>query len=416
MNLKKINSKILNYIVLLFVFQITTIQVFELFGISGFAAIPYYRLSNVLFSFLFFLPEILLKKLTLKNSSIIHLEDLTVALWFGFTCVEFLYGILLSNPLIYLVADFAYIAFGTLLYIVITNIVKTKIDGYLINKYGITMVILSYIFIPFNLELPPILFIFLIGLSYYYLIEKKYLKSIITLIPFFFEVSNSNRALLIVFMVMLLFYFIYRLSVYFKKMDRIIIITLILILIISTYQEIISITLNFFPENSEIYFRLGQMLDIINEGIDYSSPYHISVSQRMIEAQIVIELWTENIFSFLFGSGLGGVIDGKHFIDTAVTGSALLGENSIHNIHLLPFAFIHKYGLFGIIIIVLLILNFFKSIKKCLSHNSNKVLIFWNILFVLIFIYSIPAASFLWTSTLFWIVLALKRNKNTNYG
>ena len=212
-------------------------------------------------------------------------------------------------------------------------------------------------------------------------------------------------------MAMLLLYFIYRLSIYFKKLDRIIIITLILILILTTYQEIITLSLNFFSENSEIYFRLSQMLDIINEGIDYSSPYHISVSQRLIEAQIVISLWTENIFSFIFGSGLGGVIDGKYFIDNAVISSALLGEKSIHNIHLLPFAFIHKYGLLGLIIMILLIIDFFNSIKKSIRYDSSTIHNFWNILFVLIFIYSIPAASFLWTSTLFWITMAMKRNQ-----
>lgn len=411
----KINNKILNYILLLFIFQIATIQVFELFGISGFAAIPYYRLSNIVFTFLYFLPEILLKNLTVKNTNTIFLEDLLVSLWFGFTCIELLYGILLSNPLIYLVADFVYIAFGALLYIIITNIVKIKVDYNTINKYGTVLVILSYVIIPFSLEVPPILFIFLIGLSYFYLIEKRYIKSIITLIPFFLEVSSSNRALLLVFIVMLLLYFIYKLSIHFKKIDRIIIVTLVLILLLTTYQEIIILSLNLFPENSEIYFRLSQMLDIINEGIDYSSPYHISVSQRLTEARMVISLWTENIFSFIFGSGLGGVIDGKYFIDKAVTNSALLGERSIHNIHILPFSIIHKYGLFGIIIIVLLILNLFKSIKKCIDHSTNNILNFWNILFILLLIYSIPAASFLWTSTLFWITLALKRNKTLNY-
>ena len=111
------------------------------------------------------------------------------------------------------------------------------------------------------------------------------------------------------------------------------------------------------------------MLDIINEGVDYSSSYHVSVSQRLIEAEVVMSLWTENMFSFIFGSGLGGVIDGKLFIDNAVTSSALLGEKSIHNIHLLPFAFIHKYGLLGLIIMVLLMIDFFKSIKGSSKYD-----------------------------------------------
>ena len=415
--LLKIKNKILNYIVLLFVFQIISIQVFDLFEISGFAAVPFYRLSNVVFTFLYFLPEILFKKLTLKNTGFIFFEDLIISLWFGFTCIELLYGILLLNPLVYLVADFVYIAFGTLLYIVITNILKfkTQYDYDKLNRFASIIIFLSYLLIPFNLETPPILFIVLISLSYFYLIEKKYFKAIIALIPFFLEVSNSNRALLLVFIVMILVYFIYKLSFHFKKLDRIIIITIIIILILTTYQEIITLILNLFSEKSEIYFRLSQILDILNEGIDYTSPYHISVAQRLVEAQLVISLWTENISSFVFGSGLGGVIDGKYFIDNAVLNSSLLGEKSIHNIHLLPFAFIHKYGFLGLIIMILLIRDFFKSIKKSLHYGSNNVVNFWNILSALIFIYSIPAASFLWTSTLFWIAMAMKRNKNSSY-
>ncbi len=221
--------------------------------------------------------------------------------------------------------------------------------------------------------------------------------------------------LIICYIHLLFLYFIYKMSVYFKKLDRIIVISFTLIIIFTTYQEIIILSLNFFPENSEIYFRLSQILDIINDGVDYSSTYHVSVSQRLIEAQMVISFWTENIMSFVFGSGLGGVIDGKYFIDNAVTDSALLGEKSIHNIHLLPFAFIHKYGILGLIIMFLLIIDFFKSIKLSVQNGFNNVHNFWNILFVLLLIYSIPAASFLWTSTLFWIALAMKRNKSLRH-
>ena len=190
MKVKKINNKIFNYIVSLFIFQIIAILVFDLFGISGFAAIPYYRLSNIIFTFLYFLSEILLKKkLTLKNTRVMFIEDIIVSLWFGFTCIELLYGILLANPLVYLVADFVYIAFGTLIYIIISNMLKfkKKLDFDTINGYATVIIILSYLVIIFDLTAPSILFIILISLSYFSLIEKKYLKSIIALNSFFFR-------------------------------------------------------------------------------------------------------------------------------------------------------------------------------------------------------------------------------------
>lgn len=155
-------------------------------------------------------------------------------------------------------------------------------------------------------------------------------------------------------------------------------------------------------------------MEILTEGINYSDTYHTSVAQRFIEAQIVFSLWIESIYSFIFGSGLGAVIDGKYFIDDAVISSALLGGQFIHNIHLLPFALIHKYGLFGIVIMVFLVLNLLKSVKSTISNDSNDINKFWNILFILLLIYTIPAASHLWTSTLFWISLAMKKTKRDN--
>jgi len=151
------------------------------------------------------------------------------------------------------------------------------------------------------------------------------------------------------------------------------------------------------------------VLDIINKGIDFKNPQHTSIAQRIVEAKVVVGLWLVDGFSFIFGCGLGSVIDGNLFIDLSVTKSALMGSKSIHNIHLLPFALIHKYGFFGVIIFFMLVVDLLNSFNNILKKNQNIVFVFWNLIFILIFVYSLPAASFLWASPLFWISLSMKR-------
>jgi hypothetical protein len=248
-----------------------------------------------------------------------------------------------------------------------------------------------------------------LSLSYVLLIQKKYTLFAVTIIPFFIQIINSNRALLICFLSLAIIYGIYRLSFYIKKKDRLLLLFFISLFLLVFYQELIALIFNLIPEGTELYSRMEQLLEIINKGIDFENSYHTSIAQRLVEAKVVIGLWLSDFWSFLFGCGLGSVIDGKLFIDGSVTKTALLGSKSIHNIHFLPFALIHKYGLLGLIVFGMLIIELINSVSFIVKRRNNTILVFWNILFVMIFIYSLPAASFLWASPIFWIALAMKK-------
>jgi hypothetical protein len=172
--------------------------------------------------------------------------------------------------------------------------------------------------------------------------------------------------------------------------------------------EIIDSILPFFDRTSDIGWRIYQLSAALREDVDYSSPYFVSITQRLIEAEVVIQYWTQNIFTFLFGIGPGATIDGTiFFIDDSVLNSALLGSNQIHNIHLLPFAFIFRYGMVGLFFFSVLCIVLYNSLIKLLDEKENDRIMFWNLFLVCWFFFSIPASSFLWTMPVFWISLSM---------
>jgi len=411
--IKKNKNKILQYLIAILLFDVIVVVIFENIFENIFASIPYYRLAIIAFTFLFFLPELLFGKIKLNFKRISN-EGLFVFLWGAFSVIELIFGIVKGNPKVYIIADFVYILFGGYLYLIIGNKMKiNSLTSQNLESFTAWFLILIYLLLFFSFTISEVFFIVLLSLLYLFLIQKKYKLLLVALIPFFIQITNSNRALLICFLTLVLLFGTYKLSLYLKKQDRLLLITFLLLFIVFFYEEILTILFGFIPKNTQLYYRFQQLLEIINLGVDFNNPYHISIAQRLVEAKLVLQLWLSDFWPFIFGSGLGGVIDGALFIDPSVTKTALLGSKSVHNIHLLPFALIHKYGLLGLIIFGMLLVEFYNSINYIIKKATNTVFVFWNLVFVLLFIYSLPAASFLWTTPLFWIALVMK--KRTRY-
>jgi hypothetical protein len=407
--IKKIKNKILQFIIALLLFDVIIIAIIEQVFQNIFAAIPYYRLAILFITFIFFLPELVFSKIKINLKKTTN-EGLFVFLWCVFSVIELIYGIVKGNPKIYIIADFVYILFGAYLFMILSSKMKfnSLIDAN-IESFTYWFLIIIYPLLIFSFTISEVFFILLLSTSYLFLIQKKYKLLIVSLIPFFIQITNSNRALLICFLTLVLLFGAYKLSLYLKKQDRLLLITFVLLFIVFFYEEILTILFGFIPKNTQLYYRLKQLLEIINSGVDFNNPYHISIAQRLVEAKLVLQLWLSDFWSFVFGCGLGGVIDGALFIDPSVTKTALLGSKSVHNIHLLPFALIHKYGMFGLIVFGMLLVEFYNSINHIIKKTMNSVFILWNLVFVLLFIYSLPAASFLWTTPLFWIALVMKK-------
>jgi hypothetical protein len=169
---------------------------------------------------------------------------------------------------------------------------------------------------------------------------------------------------------------------------------------------------NNLPHSHPLYHRLNQFV-LLYFG-NYNENEMISLFQRIVEAKLVIMQWTENWLNIMFNTGLGATINGSMLIDNSVTNASFIGSSQIHNIHFLPFALLHKYGIFGIFLFTFICYEVYKSIKILFSlkRNTYSHLSLWaNIYFITVFLFALPASSFLWTSSLFWISLALKNLK-----
>lgn len=406
--LSRRKSSIFLYLILLLLFDASIVFILEQYFDHSFAFVPYYRVLIILFSFTFFITDFLKK---IRVYKFLTNENILIVTWLLFSVIELIYGFLAKNPKLYLIADFVYILFGTYLFIIVSHR-KEKIESASKLKMFSFWLIGGIIFLQaFSFTVSEFFFLLLLSSIYIFLVKKKYLLSLLFVIPFLLQVINSNRSLLVCLLAILVFYLLHRLSAVLKKIDIYLFVGLFFLLIFTFSQELITVISTFIPEDSMIAFRLEQLLEILNKGVDYNNPFHVSIAQRLLEIKAVTNIWLNDFWSFLFGGGLGAVIDGDQFIDKSVTNLALLGAHSIHNIHVLPFALIHKYGFLGILIFLMLIIEVYNSIKK-IVFNPSSIEIFWDLCFVLIFIYALPAASFLWTTPFFWMCLAMKMYSN----
>ena len=409
--LKKIKNIVFKYLLYLFVFEVLIFFILELSFKHSFSYVPYYRLLVITFTFFFFFPILFFKtkRITLR---LLTNEDYLVISWCLFTIIELIHGMLIRNPLVYIVADFTYIIFGGFIYLLLSNYISTNktstIDFVNLSNFLLVIFVLFFFVNGFFSEN---YYFILLSLCSVFLIEKKYKYVILLIIPFLLQIKDSNRALLICFLTVVIFYFLYRITYFLRKNDRLFIFTFSFFIFYFFYQEILTLLFELVPKGSGLYYRLKQLLEILNKGINFNDPQYVSITQRLIEAKVVINLWFSDLLTFIFGCGLGSVIDGNLFIDASVKNTALLGVESIHNIHLLPFALIHKYGFFGLLIFIILVIDVLNSFNNLFKKNAHIAFIFWNLIFILIFIYSLPAASFLWTSPLFWISVSLKRKQ-----
>ena len=399
----------LKFIIYLIIFEILFRTGISLIDIKGFAAIPYIRIGILLFTTAFFLKKILLLKIVLKKKSRFFYEELLIVCWVLFALTHFITGVFRSNPTVYLFTDFIYIIFGVVLYYANCYYTKSNFlnQNKLYSRLSNLTIILSIICVVFNFRSPTILLVLMCVLIYINITQNNFLKVIFLLIPYFILLSSSNRTQLIVFGLMLLVLFLKKFRKKFS-INGVILFSLITLSILFFFKEnMVEFILFLSGKQSNIGYRFQQILLIFQNGIDYSDPFFTSIVQRILESKAVINYWLTDLWTFIFGAGSGGVIDGsKIYTDNSVLGSALLGAKQVHNIHILPFALIFRYGVMGLIIFMLLLKIAFESFVLIINEKNNLDLIFWNMFVVFWICFSIPASSFLWTMPVFWVALS----------
>ncbi|MBD0823361.1 hypothetical protein [Aestuariibaculum marinum] len=402
------------------IFEIVFAYNLSFIGLSGFSRVPYLRLGLMLFTVVFFLKDFLNLKLNLRFKRSIKYQDLFVKLFILSALISLPVGLFNRNPIVYFITDFVYILLGAFLFFITKrrnslndiNVPLLVHNRILFKKLSYFFSLVTFLCILFNLDAPALLPIILIVLVFLNVIIKNYILACFMLVPYLYLVLSSNRTQLIVFLLVVFFLFLRYIRKFFS-LKTVFLYSFIFGIVFFVFRiELLEGLLFFIDKHSNVGYRIYQLLFVFKEGIDFSNPFFTSISQRILEAQAVYDYWTTNLYTFIFGAGSGGVIDGREvFNDSSVLNSALLGADKIHNIHILPMALIYRYGLFGLCLFVILIIMAIKSAKNILD-SSDLQKVFWNLFFLSWFVFSMPAASFLWTMPLFWISLAMINNKN----
>ncbi len=422
----KLNSIIISlpvlfkFIIFISFVEIIFLKIFELIGLQEFQMIPYIRLVSLLFTFLFFFKNKFYNSRIFKVSLKKNSENTLVMLWVVLTIFGFFVGIVHGNTVLYLFTDMIYILFGYLLYRIfsinskllmeLSTELSPKQERYFIGYMLISSIITFFI----NINLPSFLVVFFLVYAFYHLKKGNYWFSILYTIPFFFQILKSNRALLIVFILILFFAFVKNSFSKKNVIDFLIVMFVFLLLCFLFLDDLLKIIISIFPQQSTLKDRLVQLYLLSKGNVDWNSSVLLSISQRIDEVKVVIEYWFSNPFTFLFGGGMGATVEGFAFKDVGVGESALLGKSSIHNIHILPFSLIFRYGVFGIALFLILINNLFKYLFLILFTENSlfKTMILFQFCWIL---YSLPAASYLWTCPLFWISIAYISNEKRTF-
>lgn len=395
---------------------------FKLLGFQQFQMIPYLRLMSLLFTFLFFLKSKFYNKNFFKISLKTNSENLLVLGWVSFTILGFFIGIIHQNSVLYLFTDMIYILFGYFLYRIFYNnqklLEEITVELTLRQEHYFVNAILFFSVIAFflSIDLPSFTIVFTLVYALYHYNKKNYGLMFLYALPFFFQILKSNRALLLVFILVLFFAVVQKKFSKKNINDFLLLLVVFLLLCFFFLDDILKVIINYFPENSTLKDRLVQIYLLLKGNADWNSPALLSLSQRIVEAKAVIIYWCLNPFNFLFGGGMGATIEGFSFKDNGIADSALLGKTAIHNIHLLPFSLIFRYGLIGIGLFFMLVYNLFKYFFRIILSESSlfKTLIVFQFCWIL---YSFPAASYLWTCPLFWITLSYVSNeKRINFS
>lgn len=427
----KINTKIIEtklpfyikFIIFISIIEIIFSFLFYSLGFEMFQMVPYLRFVILLFSGLFFSNIILKNKHLFRFRVENNSENNLVLLWVSFTIVGFFIGIINKNPILYFITDLIYILFGYIIYRVFLTderlIYEIKIG---LNSKQEKKLIFYFLFIAvlaflLKVESPSFLVIFSLVYTLYFFSLKKYKEMTICTLPFLLQVLTANRAILLVYIFIVFFYFTQNKFSKRNIINLLIFVLMILVFISFFIQDLLKIIISIIPENSNaLRDRLVQIYLIFSGKANWNSASMLSLKQRIDEASIVISFWFSNPMNFFFGGGMGATMEGFTFKDAGVASSALLGKSAIHNIHLLPFSLIFRYGFFGLIIFINIIYNFLKYFIRIITNNKSQFTIIVCFQFCWI-LYSFPAASFLWTCPFFWITLAYisneKKQRNT---
>ena len=125
--------------------------------------------------------------------------------------------------------------------------------------------------------------------------------------------------------------------------------------------------------------------------------HHVSSYQRVYEGRKVMEDYqAATDAEWLFGKGLGRTVDMSGAADKTPGQHALLGVLEVHNIHFLHYAVLHKFGMFGLAVLALLVgVVLWMFAADLATGRLDDIRFFFHAYLVYNLMFAMPASNFL---------------------
>lgn len=380
---------IVNIIIDLFLSKLLNLY----FSFNYFQSVPYMRAANVILTTLLLLIEFKGKLINPFKFNKNFFSDKLILYILLMNLIASLNGLFNRNLNIYFLSDFIYFLWGITLYRYTFSLNKNNDTNLFIFKRKFLFINFIFILIMIIINSFALTLVCsMIPLFFISIKSKKFNLALPYLFINLYLLHFTNRTFVLAF---ILVWFV--LAFRFKEINRFIFLTIILL-------GISPLMISFLNLNVETISR-GRFTAILRMIESGEIEYDISIAQRIEEVAAVYKELKAHFLYLLIGKGLGSTLNMEWSKDLAVIEAALLGSDKVHNIHILPFSLLFRYGILGIILFLFLIIYIIKSIKLYPSARAHDE--FFVLLFITLFIYSITASSVLWTNPFTWISIGI---------
>ena len=367
-------------------------------GIVGFRAMPFVRLAVVavaiVFVCVFLLQTRMRPRLATGNlwSAVLALQLLGL--------VYLVVGLLRENSTFYLITDLVYLVMFFMTFLLgawCYQVGQLAFSYEKMMRVVLTLTVITSFCWALKLQVgtPPELLILwgcalIISMAY-----KKHVHTFLLLLAVVPQIAGMNRALILAVIGGLAVYFFSAALLKKIKVLAVLAIFLGLLAVVISGSGVI--------KGSSFERRIDETFSLLSSSKDEDLP--IPLQQRFYEGDLVSHDVRKMLLpvSLLFGLGHGYTLDMTQSIDSSVIDSQLLGGQQTHNIHFLSYALLARFGLLGALCFAFIFLSCarrcFVLFKKEATDRATVELLA-NLFVVLLFLFSAPASSFLFSSML----------------
>jgi hypothetical protein len=366
----------------------------NLFGISGFRAMPYGRAFSVvvcgIFLSLFLINSKLKPKINRDN-----MFKLVLVLQ-AFSVVYLLIGLARSNTKLYLVTDFFYLTLFFLTMLLGARAYKKYAINYN-HDYFVKLIIYIFFalaFLPlFKIGMPTDLMLLWVCAFTISVAQKNNAQVALLVIGLLPQLPGVNRAFVLVVLAASVLLFIT------SGLTRKVKIAVFAVIGITVFVAVFNST-DFF-QGTNLERRVNETIFLAFEENKTDLP--IPIQQRVYEGQLLFKDLQNSFLpiSSLFGLGHGYTLDMTYSIDFSVISSQLLGGEATHNIHFLHYALLARFGVLGFVAYLCIFILAAKrsfNLLRLKTVKDNNLGLLANLYIFFLFIFSMPASSFLFSS------------------